>query len=137
MKIVLDTNVFVSGVFFSGPPYRILSAWRDRVLQLIVSPAVIEEYRRVGERLAAKYPGVSIEPMFGLVATHATVVPTRTLPRPVCADPDDDKFLACALAGGCRVVISGDKGLLRASGYRRIEVVTPRQFVDAHLKGRP
>lgn len=136
MKVVLDTNVFVSGVFFSGPPYRILSAWRDGVLQLIVSPAVIEEYRRVAERLAARHPSISIEPMLALVATHATVVPGRALPGPVCDDPEDDKFFACALAGRCRVVISGDKGLVRASGYRRIEVITPRQFVDKHLKGR-
>lgn len=136
MKVVLDTNVFVSGVFFSGPPYRILSAWRDGALQLIVSPAVMEEYRRVGERLAAKFTGVSIESILALVATHATVVPARALPRSVCDDPDDDKFLACALAGQCRLVVSGDKGLLRVSGYRRIEVLTPRQFVDTHLKGR-
>ena len=35
MKIVLDTNVFISGVFFTGPPYRILEAWRDRTLELV------------------------------------------------------------------------------------------------------
>ena len=136
MKVVLDTNVLVSGVFFSGPPYRILSAWRDGVVQLIASPAVVEEYRRVGERLAAKFSGISLDPMLGLVATHALVVPDRVLARPVCDDPDDDKFLACALAGRCRIVVSGDKALLRVSGYRRIEVLTPRQFVDTYLEAR-
>lgn len=136
MKVVLDTNVFVSGVFFSGPPYRILNAWRDGALQLIVSPAVMEEYRRIGERLAAKFAGISLDSMLGLVATHATVVPDRALTRPVCDDPDDDKFLACALAGRCRIVVSGDKALLRVSGYRQIKVLTPRLFVDTYLKVR-
>ena len=52
----------------------------------------------------------------------------------VCTDPDDDKFLACALASRTRMIASGDKALLRASGYEGIEVLTPRQFVDRHLK---
>jgi predicted nucleic acid-binding protein len=95
-----------------------------------------DEYQRVGKRLAAKFSGISIEPMLALAATHAVVVPARALSRPVCDDPDDDKFLACVLAGRCRVVVSGDKGLLRVSGYRRIQVLTARQFVDTHLKRR-
>ncbi len=47
MKIVLDTNVFVSGVFFTGPPYEILNAWRQAVVQIVVSPEILDEYRRV------------------------------------------------------------------------------------------
>ncbi len=57
MKAVLDTNVFVSGVFFQGPPHRILQAWRDGSLKLFLSPDIIEEYRRVGENLQEKYGG--------------------------------------------------------------------------------
>lgn len=49
MKVVLDTNVFVSGLFFSGPPYEILDAWRHGKLHLVVSPPILDEYRRVGE----------------------------------------------------------------------------------------
>ena len=49
MKVVLDTNVFISGVFFSGPPYQILKAWREGKIQLVVSEKIFEEYVRVGE----------------------------------------------------------------------------------------
>jgi len=55
------------------------------------------------------------------------------LPEPVCDDPDDDKFLACAIAGKCNVIVSGDKHVLKVSGYRGIEVVRPRKFVDEYL----
>ncbi len=51
MKVVVDKNVFVSGVFFSGPPFEILSAWRDGRLQMVVSAEILEEYRRVGNVL--------------------------------------------------------------------------------------
>ena len=53
MRVVLDTNVLVSGVFFSGLPRRILEAWRDRRVELVVSLEILEEYRRVGERLSS------------------------------------------------------------------------------------
>ena len=48
MRIILDTNVFVSGVFFTGPPYEILRGWRDGKWQLVISPEILDEYRRVG-----------------------------------------------------------------------------------------
>lgn len=51
----------------------------------------------------------------------------------VCDDPDDDKFFACAIAGGADLIISGDKHLLKMSGYQGIKVVRPRQFVDEIL----
>ena len=47
MRVVVDTNVFVSGVFFGGPPGRVLTAWRDGTIEVVVSREIIEEYVRV------------------------------------------------------------------------------------------
>ena len=134
MKIVLDTNVFVSGVFFTGPPYQILQAWRDGQLQIILSRDILAEYQRVGERLAEQFPHVRLAPLIELVAVKGRMVRALRLPAPVCDDPDDDKFLACALAGRCKVVVSGDKHLLKVSGYRGIRVVRPKEFVEDWLR---
>jgi predicted nucleic acid-binding protein len=101
-----------------------------------VSPEVAEEYQRIGDRLSADFPDVSIDPVLALLAVHAQIVRAPALEKSVCADPDDDKFFACAHAGKCKLIVSGDKHLLRASGYRGITVLTPRQFVDMYLKGR-
>lgn len=133
MRVVLDTNVFISRVFFTGPPYKILEAWRDARIQLVVSPAILEEYKRVGETLATQFPGVDLEPILDFLTLHAEVVTADTLLEPVCRDPDDDKFLACALASGVKHIISGDKHLLNASGYKGLKVVSPRRFVDDYL----
>ena len=59
MRVVVDTNVLVSSVFFSGIPRRILEAWRDGRIDIVASLEILEEYRRVGERLAAQFEGVS------------------------------------------------------------------------------
>lgn len=133
MKIVLDTNVFVSGVFFTGPPYRILEAWRDGKIQLVISEDILEEYGRVGETLARQFPSVDLQPFFHLVAVTAEITPSKRFASPLCDDPDDDMFIACALAGKCKVIISGDKHLLKMSGFRGIKVLRPREFFERYL----
>jgi len=134
VRIVVDTNVFISGVFFSGPPYRILEAWRDGKIKLVASPEILEEYRQVGRVLASRFPGVDVEPFLALVAVAGEIVLAPALPKGVCDDPDDDKFIACALAGRCKVIVSGDKALQRASGYRKIVIVSPRRFIEDYLQ---
>ena len=133
MKIILDTNVFISGVFFSGPPYKILKAWRDGKVQLVISQEILEEYNRVGKTLAEQFPSVDLNPILDLLTIKAQLTMAPSLPDPVCDDPDDDKFLACAIAGKSKLIVSGDKHLLRVSGYRGIKVVRPRKFIDEYL----
>jgi putative PIN family toxin of toxin-antitoxin system len=133
VKVILDTNVLVSGIFFSGVPYDILNAWRDGMMELIVSPEILEEYRRVGEEMENKFLGVEVSPFLELLAIEATMVTAKPLTEAVCTDPDDDKFLACALASKAKVICSGDKALLKTTGYRGIEVLTPRIFADRFL----
>jgi putative PIN family toxin of toxin-antitoxin system len=94
MRIVLDTNVFVSGVYFSGPPYEILEAWRDGRVQLLVSREIMLEYQQVGERLAKQFPGVELGPIFNLLTFTAEIISAPDLPERVCSDSDDDKFVA-------------------------------------------
>jgi putative PIN family toxin of toxin-antitoxin system len=132
VKIILDTNVFISGVFFTGPPYQILRAWRDGKVQLVISQEILEEYQRVGKRLAQQFPGIDVGPILELLMIKAEVVVAPGLPEPVCDDPHDDKFLACALASKAKLIVSGDKHLLRVSGYRRIVIVRPRKFIDEY-----
>lgn len=133
MKVVLDTNVFVSGIFFSGPPYQILKAWHDGKLQLVVSEKVLEEYVRVAEILSEQFPRIQLGPILELLTVKADFASALELPEPVCEDSDDDKFLECALAGNVIVLINGDKHLLSVSGYCGLEIVSPRKFVDDFL----
>lgn len=134
MKVVLDTNVFISGVFFSGLPYQILKAWRDGKIQLVISEKIFEEYVRVSENLSQKFPKISLNPLLELLTVKAEFNTVLGLPKPICADPEDDKFLECAIASKVKVLISGDKHLLEVSGFREIEIITPRKFLDEFLR---
>ena len=130
MRVVLDTNVFISGVFFSGPPNQILKAWRDGKIQLVLSEKILEEYLRVAEILSERFPQIQLGPILELLTVEAGFTFTFDLPETVCADPDDDKFIECAIAGKAEAIISGDKHLLRVSGYHGLDVMTPRKFID-------
>jgi putative PIN family toxin of toxin-antitoxin system len=133
VKLILDTNVLISGIFFGGPPGKILQAWRDGRFTLILSPEIFDEYQRVAGALHRKFPLVDLTSLIELIVVEAEMVQPDELDDGVCADPDDDKFIACALAAGAKLVVSGDKHLLDVNGYRGIEVLKPRTFIDRHL----
>lgn len=134
MRVVLDTNVLISGIFFLGPPFEILKAWRDGDLQFVLSPQILDEYCRVAKLLRGRFPNIEIDPVLTLIATNSDMIEAPDLPSRVCDDADDDKFLACALASNSKFIISGDKHLLRQSGYRGISVLSPSAFVQQYLR---
>ena len=71
--------------------------------------------------------------MLDLVIRESRIMEPTPINADACNDKDDLKFLACALAGNADCVVSGDRALLRASGYEGIEVMTPRQFQTRFL----
>ena len=133
MKVILDTNVFISGIFFSGPPSQILKAWRKQSIQILLSQKILDEYQYVAEALSSKFPTVDILPIIELITIHGQFVDTQGFDVSVCEDPDDDKFFECAVAGKCKTIVSGDKHLLKLSGYQGILVLKPRDFMEKYL----
>ena len=131
--VILDTNVFVSGIFWSGPPYTILDAWRKHKIKLIYSIEILEEYVRVSELLVKKYKTIDLTAFIDLVLIHGEMHSPIILQEPVSVDPDDDKFIACALGANCKIIISGDKDLLDVSGYADVEILNPAKFIKKYL----
>jgi len=134
MKVILDTNVFISGIFFSGPPYKLLEGWRDGKIKLVMSPEILKEYQEVALRISQQFQDIDIGSIIELVAIEGAIISSPPLKKQVCRDKGDDKFIACALASRTKIIISGDKDLIDISGYRGIEVIKPRFFVEKYLK---
>jgi putative PIN family toxin of toxin-antitoxin system len=134
MRIVLDTNVFVSGIFFSGPPYQILKAWRDGKVQLLVSPAILDEYRRIGAELNLQFGDVNLRPILDLLTIQAEIVLAPGFPPVIHDDPSDDKFLEAAVAGRASCIVSGDKHLLNLFEFQGIQILKPNDFVQRYLR---
>ena len=134
MRIILDTNVFISAVFFGGPPYQILDSWRNGKINIVLTEEIFDEYQRVARELSKQFKQIDISIFLDLLTVNATWIEAPQLPFGVSSDPDDDKFLACALASRTKVIVSGDKHLIDVSGYRGIAVVKPRAFIEQYLK---
>ena len=128
MKVVLDTNVLISGIFFGGLPRTILDAWAEERFQLLVSPLIFDEYFRTCERLSESRPQLEFQAILASIIGHGKLVPDLTSPGPITADPDDDKFMLCARDSGA-IIISGDRHLLDVSGWEGVRVMKPHDFL--------
>ena len=134
MKIVLDTNVVISGIFFTGPPFEILNAWQQGKVNIVMSPDILDEYYWVSDELQERFPEIDAEPLLSLISSNCEMIQNTYLSSPVCEDPDDDKFIACAVAGNAQCIVSGDKHLLNVGTYEGISMVNPSTFVKKYLK---
>jgi putative PIN family toxin of toxin-antitoxin system len=133
MTVVLDTNVVVSGIFWSGPPHEILKAWQNKQFKIAISLEIIDEYRRVGQELGNRFPKIQVNEIIDLIAFNSDIYSVKTPAAPVCRDPDDDKFLFCGLAANATYIVTGDKLLLELNGYGGIKIIKPGLFLSSEL----
>ncbi len=134
MRVIIDTNVFLSGIFWSGNPGKILDAWSRKELTFVLSKEILDEYIRVGERLSLKYPLIDISPFIDLLMVHAEFHEPFILSKPISRDPQDDKFLALSIAAECPCIVSGDNDLVTITHLQEIKILTPSEFVAQYLK---
>jgi putative PIN family toxin of toxin-antitoxin system len=142
LRVVLDANVVVSGLMQPrGPSGRILAAVVERSVQAVVSPAVVDEYRRalgypkIRKRLAA--PPDVVAAWVDAFALLAEVVPGERRVAVVAADREDDKYLGAALEGRATHLVSGDRHLLDLVAHEGIRILPPRAFLEAMERGTP
>lgn len=128
MRVVLDTNTLVSAVLSSiGSPRRLLNGARAQQFELYTSPVLIAELHDVlsREKFASRFQQAGLTPL-GVVSEIrrlAFIVTPISVPRVVQGDSDDDHVLACALACGADLIVSGDKHLTGlGAGYRGIRI---------------
>lgn len=138
LRVVLDTNIYVSGVILSrGAPFEILEAWRKQTYILVASEAIMAEIERVLRypRIHDRYHITEADSarLIASLRADALIVPDSNVARGVCADPDDDKFLACAAAAQADCLVTGDPDLLILERYQSTAILKPQEFL-ARLK---
>jgi putative PIN family toxin of toxin-antitoxin system len=139
MRVVLDANQFVSAVLVPvGHPAQILDACRRGDLDMLMSPPILAEVRRVllYPRLQKRHgwDEAQVDRFLEGVWLAAVTTPGTAAVEGVPDDPSDDKYLACALEGNARYIITGDQHLLCLDPWRGIRIIPPAAFLDAYLK---
>ena len=129
MRVVIDTNIFVSS-FFGGNPGRIIDLWKNGRVTLCLTAAIVDEYIDVLQRLGLKEQ--ELQELLALFARgfHAVFTAKTSELNVVAEDPDDDKFIECAVALNARYIVSGDKALLNVKDYMGIQVVSAKVFLE-------
>ena len=124
-RVVLDSNVIISGFLFGGPPARLLEYALARQIACFTSLPILDEVRDVLQR--PKF-GLSSDQALTLIeALHdlcTIVTPTRRV-HAVEADPDDNAILECAMAADAELVVSGDSHLLDLGQWKHIRILSP------------
>jgi putative PIN family toxin of toxin-antitoxin system len=138
MRVVLDANQLVSAVLVPvGRPAQVLEAWRAGRFELVLSPAILAEVRRVllYPRLRRKHgwSEAQIDDFLAGITGAATLTPGTLSIQAVPDDPTDDKVVACTLEAEAQYIVSGDKHLTQLERYQGIEIVTPALFTERVL----
>jgi putative PIN family toxin of toxin-antitoxin system len=134
-RLVIDTNVFVSGLISAeGPPGLILRAVRDKRAVHLVSDPIVEEYLRVLDypriRKFRKITDAFVADIAAYLVYQTERVELRSRIK-MSADPDDDVFLNTALDGRATLLVTGDKAdLLALRRVNSIPIVSAREAVE-------
>jgi uncharacterized protein len=129
--VVIDTGVFVSGVFWRREPHRVLRAWGCGLLTPVVSREIHDEYERVLHEVKRETGfAADVSPWLEAMKATAVSVTPAVLGRSVCRDPNDDKFIEAALAAGARTLIARDADLTVLRKPFGIEILTPRAWLS-------
>ena len=129
MRIVIDTNVVASAIFFGGRPAELLRMVIRRELSAVATDEIIDEYQATVNYLLGKYDGRRLELSIVPIFSAMEIIPATSRVE-VCRDSDDNKFISCAVDGNCYYVVSGDKDLLSLKQYGDVKIITVTEFLE-------
>jgi uncharacterized protein len=129
MRIVLDANVLVSGIFWGGPPQQILRRWLEGKVTLVMSAAILVEYRDVLRRMTGDH-GAEIYTKWTHYLTELGEFVEPQHVTVVCRDPGDQKYLEAAAGGRVQALVTGDKDLAVLNTVEGIPILTPKSFLE-------
>ena len=123
MRVLLDTNVLISGILFRGVPRTLLERAIRGEFDLVTSPALLDELEDVLAR-SFELPPELARAVRTELETLAEVVVPADVPS-VSRDPDDDQVLATVVVGQADVVVTGDQDLLVLETHQAIPIIRP------------
>ena len=129
IKVVIDTNVFISS-FFGGTPKKIIDLWKKGEIKLCLSREIVDEYVEVLKRLGLQNES-ELRELLNTFSEGRNIIFAASTPslKIIKQDPDDDMFIECAVALECSHIISGDKHLKSIKNYMGIKIVNPKEFL--------
>lgn len=128
--VVLDTNVFISGIFWErNYCSQIIELWKSGRISLITSRRLVEELVEIMQDFKIKLPAVIVHEWRNIIFDNShTVVPTEEIDI-VKEDSDDNILFETAISGNAQYIVTQDKAVLKINNFRGIKVLKPEDFL--------
>jgi uncharacterized protein len=130
VRVVLDTNVIVSGIFWNGVPYKILEYWVHDKYQVLITSSILLEYEATLNRISKGKKDDLINSWILFIAENGIMINAKKNFN-LSADPDDNKFIDCAVAGDAQYIVSGDSHLLDVKNVLNVKIIKPSTFLNS------
>ena len=121
--------MLVSGIFFKGIPGRVVELWLEGAFEVYATPLIMQEYLRVIKELASKAAEDLVRSWQEILPNRAHLIPDASPPLRVVRDPDDDKFISCALQVKADYLVTGDRDLTSLEAAYPF-IISPRRFLS-------
>lgn len=132
-RVVLDTNIYLSGIIFGGNCRHILDLMIKKKIKVVISPAILLEiYQKLKQKF--KWSQNQIFTVIKTLIKSTKTVQIKVKIRAVKIDKSDDKIIEAAAAGWAKYIVSGDQHLLKIKQYQKIKIVKPTEFLSIYLK---
>jgi putative PIN family toxin of toxin-antitoxin system len=129
MTVVIDTNVWISGLVFGGNPEKVIRYFVDGRFFVITAEELLSELRRkISQRFPLFAPNQAL--LEASIREEAMLVQLGTVQIAVSRDVDDNKFIETATIGKADYIMSGDKDLLDVKQYKNIKIIKPAEFLQ-------
>ena len=133
VKVVLDTNILVSGTFWTGNSFKIMELIDEKEIISILSKEIINEYHRTINKDEimdkVKDKDLIISNASRKIVLNSMIIQPKEKLDIIKEDPDDNKILECAYEGKVDYIISNDKHLLKLKEFKTIKIVKPEEFL--------
>ncbi len=129
-RVVLDTNVLVSALLFRGELSKIVGLWQKGKIIPLISKETFSELRTV-----LGYPKFSLTQeerdsiIENEILPYFEIVQVVKEVKGVCRDPEDDKFISCAISASADYIVSGDKDLFDLEQYKSTKIIKASDFL--------
>ncbi len=138
LKVIIDTNVAISGLLWKGLPNDILKLARDGFIEICSTKTIFEElvrvlgYNRFQKRF--KELGLSIEDIVDYYEDIVGFYSENSKVDIIKTDDSDNRFIEAAIDSGSSIIITGDEHLLKIKEYRNIMILNPREFLEVYRR---
>ena len=128
IRVLPDTNILISSVFWRGNPYEVVRRGILGEYQLVISAEILDE---VVDKLRNKFkfPEESIQELIDILMTYCHIIePTSKFD--IVRDKNDNKIVECAFDGKADYIVTGDPDLLELKEFKGIKIVKAKEFLE-------